>query len=472
MKNIKKLIVLPAILLAFFTGEAQVIKSYSINMHFFPKDAQMWGYPVSNTHFARGNAKITFSEITQDSLVFYLHGEFKIDSVLSGQHSISFDSEKVFYDKDYSYVGLKTMINSQDVKTHRSVVVYYSGFMHPSKARSLSNYMHINKETGVFLRAYHYSPWFPVFENSGEDNYQAEFDNITIKLPAGFRAIVSGKRKHENNDSVNYTVSWQPGVSKIMNLQCTARKFKTISKNGIFVYYINDAAIASSILQYTDTLKTLYNNTFKTQPNSANLHILEMPKYGNISSQNVVGISHSVYKHFDDNLYSRLTIAHELVHPYVAVPVKKSNPFYCFVVEGFPAFFHLYGLHHTSDDFNLEAYMHKIETQYLTKKRTGKSPRGRSLPPEKPILEISHNEIGRYKDKFILPDRSRLFLYDMWQNMGDEKFEVFFNQLFTSDHLEYNSFETLVTRFLPEYKDNLNTWLNTNAYPDEFHLQD
>ncbi|HKK67436.1 MAG TPA: hypothetical protein VJ946_04465 [Bacteroidales bacterium] len=56
--------------------------------------------------------------------------------------------------------------------------------------------------------------------------------------------------------------------------------------------------------------------------------------------------------------------------------------------------------------------------------------------------------------------------------MGDEKFEVFLNQLFNSDHLDYNSFETLVTRFLPEYKDNLNTWLNTNAYPDEFHLQD
>ena len=130
--------------------QAQRVSDYTIDVHFFPKDAQMWGYSVSDKSFMRGSAKVEFSELNVDTLTFYLHGELKIDSIISENTAIKYASENIFYNGDYSNIGLITTIDFPNAIKKKTITVHYSGFMNPSRARSLSDYMRINKEEGVF----------------------------------------------------------------------------------------------------------------------------------------------------------------------------------------------------------------------------------------------------------------------------------------------------------------------------------
>jgi len=98
--------------------------------------------------------------------------------------------------------------------------------------------------------------------------------------------------------------------------------------------------------------------------------------------------------------------------------------------------------------------------------------RGYNLPPEKPVLKISFDEIGKYKDTFILSDRVWLFLYDLWRRMGDTEYDRFLKELFKFESVDYKRFEGLILKYLPEYKDELNIWLNTSKYPDSFSILD
>ncbi|MCG8330724.1 MAG: hypothetical protein MI974_23710 [Chitinophagales bacterium] len=470
----KKILTALSILLIGVSAQAQKVSSYEIDVHFFPKDAQMWGYAVSDDAFMRGNTSIEFSEITADVLTFYLHGELKIDSITSGVNHIEYTSEKVLYENNYSLVGLKTSFNTSSITSGKKLRIHYSGFMNPSRARSLSDYMRINKDDGVYLRANYYSLWFPVFLLPDEDDYEVEFKKITLKLPANFKAVVSGELLEEVSGKKYYTAYWKPGLTKMSDIQCTARKYDVISKENLSIYHISNPEQGETIIDFVEQLKTLFSSNLRNIHNTTPLYIIEMPEYGNISSQNVIGISTDVYDQFEDDLYSKRTIAHELVHPYVSIPIAKNDPFSALITEGFPSFFYLYGLERilSKEDFDLKDYMKRVEKSYIKKKQTGKDRRGNPLPIEKPILKIAFDEIGHYKDLFILPDRASLFLYHLWANMGDQKYDLFLRELFQLDSIDYDKFERLIENYIPNYSNNLNTWLNTTEYPQSLHIKD
>lgn len=444
---------------------AQVVSSYTIETEFFPADAKMNGDRVSPDAFMRSGALVEFSKTEKEDLTFYLHGELAIDSILSGSREVEYTTEKVFYYYDYSRVALKVTIKSSDIGPERNLDIRYSGFFNPSRARSLSDYMCIHKDEGVFLRAYGYSLWFPVFTEIEEDSYQAEFKSVTVKVPADLKVIVAGELVAESvTDNVLRSV-WKPGVMDIMNMQCTARKYRTNAKLNVFVYYLDDEESSRKILDYAIKLKKLYSRNLRGIDSASPLYIMEMPEYGNISSGNVVGISKRVYDDFENDQHSRLTIAHELVHPYVYIPVSKDNPFCALVVEGFPSFFQVYALRKIDKKFDLEEKMKEKERQYLAKREK------QNFTEEKPILKITFDEIGVYKDHFVLNDRVWLFIYDLWEKMGDEKFDAFLKKLFSWDGIDYKKFEGLVMESIPDYKDELNTWLNTTDYSEGMHIQ-
>jgi hypothetical protein len=178
-----------------------------------------------------------------------------------------------------------------------------------------------------------------------------------------------------------------------------------------------------------------------------------------------------LFNAFETDIKSKLTIAHELVHPYVKIPVRKENSFYAFVVEGFPSFFQFYALKKMyEDNYNLAEVMMNVEKSYLEKRRTGKTLRGNELPEEKAILNISSEDIGTYKDTFVLSDRVWLFFYNIWRQMGDEKFDMFLKELFSFNSISYESFEGLISKYIPDFKDGLNIWLNTTNYPEAFRI--
>ena len=452
------------------SAQAQIANSYEINAEFFTKDAQIYNYPVSSESFMRANSTIQLSEIKDSIVTFYLHGETKIDSIRSGGNNINYDYEKVLYNYDYSRVALKVIVNSSDL-VDENLTVFYSGFFNPSKAGALSNYMHINNSSGVYLRGYGYSLWFPVFVEAGSDSYKSEFRKVIVTLPPGYKCVVGGKLVGEKTDSANYIATWEPGFTDILNIQCTARKFKLNKKENVYVYYLNDKTSSDKVLDYSIRLRKLYSQNLKDIEESQPLFIMEMPKYGDISSANVVGISESIFNNFEEDIRSKLTIAHELVHPYVKIPITKKNPFYAFVVEGFPSFFQVYALKRIEgDNYKLDEVMRGIEKSYLEKRKTGKTRRGNELPKEKAILKISPEDIGAYKDKFVLNDRVWLFFYSVWDQMGDKKFDLFLKELFSSKSIDYESFENLVIKYLPGYEKKLNIWLNTTDYPKQISL--
>ena len=468
----KRIILLVSLLTFSVTLNAQPVKSYSIDVEFFPRDARMWGYPVKNDAFMRGKTKVELASNIPDDVTFYLHGELKIDSILAADKKISYDPEKSFYRYDYSRVALKTTLPSSQISPDQKLEIHYSGFMTPSRARSLSDYMRIHINDGVYLRGYGYSPWFPVFIEPRQDTYKANFRSVKVSLPPNLKCVVGGELLSETTKTGRYTANWRPGLTDIRNIQCTARQYYRIFRDKIGVYYMNNQANGEKILDFATQLRNLFNTRLRRVHDSHSLYIIEMPQYGNISSANVVGISSQLFNAFDQSLHSKRTIAHELVHPYVHIPVKKENPFAALVMEGFPSFFQVYALEKTlkEEAFNLEKYMRKVEQNYIKRRETGKNRRGNALPPEKPILEISFDEVGSYKDQFVLSDRVWLFLYDLWQEMGSEQYDRFLKELFQWNSIHYHKFEKLVLKYLPGYKQELHLWLRTTQYPDSWRI--
>jgi hypothetical protein len=453
--------------------QAQKVNSYEMSAEFFPEDAQMYNNPVSPDAFMRANSLIEFSEISDEEVIFYLHGELVVDSIFVHNKKIEFKSEKVLFYYSYNMVAIQVTITSNDVITDKGIRVYYSGFINPSRARGLSDYMLIDKNKGVFLRSYGYSLWFPIFIQSGQDSYDVNFKKVTVKLPADFKCIVAGELVDEYVENDIYTAVWKPGIIDITDIQCAAQKYQVVSNKNVFVYYVSNKLNGEKILDYAIKLKELYSKNLKAVNEEVPLYIMKMPRYGDISSGNVVGVSEKNFNSFDDGLISKLTIAHELVHPYVDIPVSINNPFYAFVVEGFPSFFQAYALKRIDgESYNLNKVMKGIEKSYLEKRRTGLTRRGNKLPVEKAILKIEHNEIGSYKDRFVLRDRVWLFFYDIWNQMGDEKFDMVLKELFSFNSINYESFEGQILKYLPDYGERLNIWLNTTDYPNELRLID
>ncbi|MFC2103557.1 hypothetical protein ACFLSS_03920, partial [Bacteroidota bacterium] len=94
------------------------------------------------------------------------------------------------------------------------------------------------------------------------------------------------------------------------------------------------------------------------------------------------------------------------------------------------------------------------------------------LPVEKSLLNIKFDEIGGYKDKFVLSDRAWLFFYNIWDLMGDGRFDSFLKELFLFNSINYENFEELVLRYIPGFKEKLNIWLNTTNYPEEIQIRE
>ncbi|MFC2103657.1 hypothetical protein ACFLSS_04430, partial [Bacteroidota bacterium] len=293
-----------------FSLRAQNVSSYEIYVEFFPDSAQMYNYPVSSDAFMKAHSMVVLSEVTNDDLFFYLHGELKIDSILAGNKKIEYGAEKVLFDYSYNMVALQVTIGASNVTSKKVLNIYYSGFLNPSRARGLSDYMYINQSKGVFLRSYGYSLWFPIFLKSRQDSYEADFKNITIKLPSSYKCIVGGELINEFVENDIYTAIWKPGVTDLHDIQCAAQNYKINSRNNVFVYYISDKSNSDKILDYAIKLKNLYSENLKNDNESLPLFIMEMPKYGDISSSNVVGISEQNFNSFNDGLISKKTIAH------------------------------------------------------------------------------------------------------------------------------------------------------------------
>ena len=441
--------------------EPHIVRSYALDVSFFPAESRL-----------EAEADISFNPLPDSlsALVFYLHGELRVDSIGTDGAALPFSQQKVFYPFDYSMVATRVTVELPDAFEGR-LFVAYRGFFHPSQARSASDYMRIDAD-GVYLRSYGYSLWFPVFLEAGAADPQVSFSQVTLRTPRAYTAVFVGERLSESVSGETRISQWRAPDLPLFAAQCTAHRFSVHQEDNYFIYAWPDEPsrrMAPQVADFSRQFNTLLRTHYRSDAKTDQVHIVQMPRFGDISSANLVGMAVDTWHGFEQEAFAKQTLAHEFVHPFVSVPVPPEAPLYAFVIEGFPSYFHWPLLAELMGEPYYDQKMDRVQQQYLERKRTGKGWRGSPLPPEKPLTALTDDEIGLYKDVFLLNDRAVLFFDYLRRKMGKDKFLDFANTLVNRDHLDQASFQQAILAYLPGSAEALRLWLNTTAYPD--HLR-
>jgi hypothetical protein len=255
--------------------------------------------------------------------------------------------------------------------------------------------------------------------------------------------------------------------------QCTAQRFAITAAGDCFLYHYTDSLSQAAAVQIRDFAREItsrYNSFYRRKEAGEPLYLMEMPRYGDISSGNVTGLTYWTWQAFSSDVNAKRALAHELVHPFVATPVERSDSLYALAVEGFPSYFHLPIMADLLGNDWYTGFIDWMERLYLDNRNTGKDRRGNQLPPEKPLLAITAEELSTYKDEFVLDDRALLFLNFLYREMGREGFFDFTRALFSRDHLNSVSFRDVILTYLPKAASDVDIWLTTTEFPERFQV--
>jgi hypothetical protein len=443
-------------------GEMPTVAKYSIDLAYRAEDPGIEA--LADVTFVEGSA-------VPGELVFYLHGELWVDEVTMDGDPVDVARDLVWYPSDYSGVAQRTQIDMTGREMPKRLSIRYSGKLNPSVARAPSNYMRVDPD-GIFLRSYGYSLWFPTFLEADRDTYTVAAE-ITVRTPAKLMAVVTGERLEDTVDGDLRVSRWRT-ADDIFNIQLTARPFRLIQEGGFHLYSLRDAesnATAAQILSFTSKLQEFFKENYSDGGGGGQLHVVQMPRFGDISSGNMVGISDRIWRGFDPASYSGRTLAHELVHPFVQLPLPRRSEFYAFVIEGFPSYFHLPAMAPLLGEEFYRNYMARVQEAYLQRRETGLDRRGNQLPEERPLLELTVADIPEFKDRFVLADRALLFFNWLRERMGTDNFAAFTKELFALETLDFENFAALIQFHLPGSKDDVDLWLRTTEFPARFRLK-
>ncbi|HXV77730.1 MAG TPA: hypothetical protein VD788_15555 [Candidatus Polarisedimenticolaceae bacterium] len=459
-RDLRRCLLLPGIVLLAGLGLVRAAPaagvraaSYEIEVRCFPDESRL-----------EGQARIRLAPAGRvaGTVRFWLHGELRATAVRAGRAELEFSQQRDYYEWDYSLIGNRVEVSLPKGAVPELLEVTWGGPLNPSKARSPSDYMRIDAD-GVFLRALGYSPWFPLFLDEDGDDHAVDFDLVRIEAPQELTAVFAGDHLRSTTDGKLTRSEWRARGLSLFDAQLTVRRFTILREGAIRVYPLRDEASvesAESILGFTRALLAYYTEHYAEDAVVGQLHVVEMPEFGDISSRNVVGIQQSSWRSFERSDGSKRTLAHELVHPFVQPDVARSDPLYALVIEGFPSYFHYPALA-AIGALDYDRRISEVRQSYLTKRRTGRDLHGRPLPTEKPITRITADEIGLYKDVFVLADRALLFLDDLRREMGEERFHAFTRELFALESVDDRAFRALVLGHLPDQRARLTLWLDT-----------
>ncbi len=432
------------------------VASYSLDTSFVPAESSM-----------AGEGEIVFADPVLGAISFYLHGELRVETIRAGDQAIEFEEDLVAYPHDYSY--LANRVTFQLPRATDRVSVKWKGYFNPSKARSPSDYMRITPD-GVLLRGLGYSPWFPIFLEPGDDPSPVSFPRVTIRTPKDYTSVFTGELVSRSIEGDSQVAVWKGEGVSLHAAQVTARPFAVHREGAFYAYSMDDAksrAMAAEILAFIGRVDGEYRRRFRSDAVAGQIHVMQMPRYGDISSGNAVGLSDGIWFNLTNDANARRGLAHELIHPFVSPRISRSDPLYAMVIEGFPSYFHLPVLADLGA-LDYDGYMNWIEKTYLDQRRTGTDRRGRTLPKEKPIASIGPDEIGVYKDTFVLDDRALLALDYFRRRMGAAAFDRFATALVRQPELTLDRFRETVSRFLPGSGADVDLWLTTSEFPERF----
>jgi hypothetical protein len=445
-----------------------VAKGYTMEISIIPSNSYLEGRVVVDLSGYKGG-----------DIIYYLHGEMWTDSVMFHGQRLSLKQSKVFYDSDYSLIANRAVVKPNDeFKTlsgeDLTLEIYYSGYFHPSMSRSPSDYMRITGD-GAFLRAFGYSLWFPVFLEANGESYKPDFKKIVVTTPSNFSTILSGKMESEVIEGDKKVTTWKPGMFDLIDMQLTSAPYARISRDNVFVYYMDtpeSKAASESVLDFGIMLTNFYENNIRKMSPGNPLYIMELPKFGDISSGNVTGIQKKRWDNFHNELGTKVTLAHELVHQYVHVPVRWSDPMIAIVIEGFPNYYDILAARELMDSTYYSKLLKRLEVNYISARETGLNAMWHNkVPEEKPLTEITFDEIGAYKDNFVLNDRIVLFMNYLLVNMGEKQFLRFTKEFFGNGEVTYEGFKSLINKYMPGKENEVKVWLETTDFPERFRLE-
>lgn len=425
------------------------------------------GITTARSHI-RAKASISWDRISRVP-AFSLHGELSVDSLFLDGKQVPFTQSAVFSQRDYSLVTRNVQLKDSCTAGPHSLLVYYSGYFHPSAARSPSDYMRIGPDAEVLLRGEGYSPWFPVFAGGPE---RMQTFRLCVTTQPDLLPVFLGRELSVTVRDSTRTSCWEAGDIFPRQVQLTARKFQVLDTGTIRLYYTKATArdSAGRIGAFATAMLNYYQEHYKKGAGAVPAVIMEMPAFGDISAANVTGISTEGWEKFSTLRWPAITLAHELVHAFVQLPVPETNPLYALVMEGFPSYFHLPALATAWGEEWYRQRVQRVQDEYLFKREKKIHPRGWALPPEKPVLEIPAGELGSYKDLLVLNDRVILFFDYLRRKMTVPVFNRFAGKLFQQDSLDYQRLIRLVEESLPGEESRVREWLETTAFPDYFRL--
>jgi len=470
-------------------------KVYDLAVGFFP-DAKLdyagfigilegkrpdWNKEDSVNHYPHilGKATVTvdLGKYALDSLGFYLHSELRAHGIKLKGTDLEFTQERVFYPANYSEVANKVVVKCNGFSGEQQFVISYGGVFSPSYSGSPSNYMRIDNQ-GAYLRGYGYSLWFPVFLDSHSNSYEVDFNRVKIITPESFIACFIGQRIKESTQDGKRISLWVGKDVNLYHVQIVVRPFEIYNNQGIYMYYLDNEKSRASVKDinlFVNRLKLLFETHYRKITTAPQLHIAELPNYASgISAGNMIGMTSAQWQNFrldGKDVGLMLLVSHELVHAYVQSNVGINSRLAALVMEGFPSYFHLNVMAEILGEEWYQGYMIRVEKAYLERKKTKKTRWGSPLPEEKPILSLTWDDIGTYKDTFVLNDRVCLFLHYIRGKLGKKRFRQFTLELCRIKGIDVNSLFNLIKKYIPHGDKDLNLWLKTNQYPEKWYLK-
>jgi hypothetical protein len=403
------------------------------------------------------------------TITFYLHDELAVSAVKIGGKAAVFDQSTVPYDYSYDTKANRITVQTGGRDLSAGLRVEYHGRFSPSAERSPSDYMRGDKD-GLYLRSYAYSLWFPVFAADRSSFPAVDFDKVTITAPADMRAVFVGDEIARVEKNGRARATWTARAIGPYDAQLTIGRFAVKRSNGMSTYYLKDAeseAAAARILDYADKLFAYYRSHYRQTAGERPIHLVELPKYGDIASANMVGLSEGDWRTIQPDGYEMITLAHELVHAFVQTKTPKSDPLYVLQIEGFPSYFHLPALAAILGEAWYDKKLDTVQKKYLERRATGKDGDD-ALPPEKPILAMSPEDVSRYKDTFVLNDRALLFWDYLRRKMARADFDALVRDLTGAPSVTAESFFGLIGTYAPSLAADAHLWLETTQYPQRF----
>jgi len=364
-----------------------------------------------------------------DAFTFYLHPELAVREIRNeAGEPLAHEASIETYDLAYTGgIGVHTIKLPDRLERGATLplTAVYDGSFSPSGARSPSDYMRIDEE-GAYLRGAGYSVWFPL-QKEWDWNTAAAFE-IALEVPWGWRPLAFGELASEERRGNRNVSRWTTDSPwPLLSCHLAATEWDVVEGTALRVYHRRTEESRSAAVRYIDVgerLLSFYRSHYGSGVSTPMVFLAELCPYGGISAGNVIGIPRDRFADVADA--SRSTealelLAHELVHAFVIPAVTPGAPASALLIEGFPSYYHSLALGEVLGAGYYSRFVERAWRSYRERREARGTPAS-GLPPEKPLLELTDGDIGRYKDVFLLDDRFVALLDRLRTLVGPEAF--------------------------------------------------